>query len=121
MNKKAIPENPKIEGTIEESDIIAAKLVVVCDKLALQMIETEKREEQLITANKELASSNKQLAFQNVEKEKRAAELIIANNELAYQNREKEHRAAELIIANKELVYQNQEKGKSRTRISNSK
>ena len=76
------------------------------------MIETEKREEQLITANKELASSNKQLAFQNVEKEKRAAELIIANNELAYQNREKEHRAAELIIANKELVYQNQEKEK---------
>ncbi len=112
MNKKAIPENPKIEGTIEESDIIAAKLVVVSDKLALQMIETEKREEQLITANKELASSNKQLAFQNVEKEKRAAELIIANNELAYQNREKEHRAAELIIANKELVYQNQEKEK---------
>ncbi len=35
-----------------------------------------------------------------VEKEKRAAELIIANKELAFQNEEKEKRAAELIIAN---------------------
>jgi len=50
--------------------------------------------------------------FQNQEKEKRAAELIIANKELAIQNEEKEKRAAELIIANKELVFQNQEKEK---------
>jgi len=42
--------------------------------------------------------------FQNEEKEKRAAELIIANKELAFQNEEKEKRAAELIIANKELL-----------------
>src|SRR5450631_3106961 len=54
--------------------------------------------------------ANKELAFQNEEKEKRAAELIIANEELAYQNEEKEKRAAELIIANKELIIQNAEK-----------
>jgi PAS domain S-box-containing protein len=60
----------------------------------------------------ELRVANKELAFQNDEKEKRAAELIIANNELAYQNNEKEKRAAELIIANKELVFQNDEKEK---------
>src|SRR5665811_614233 len=45
----------------------------------------------------------RKLAFQNKEKENRAAELIIANKELAFQNKEKEKRAAELIIANKEL------------------
>ena len=41
--------------------------------------------------------ANKELAFQNEEKEKRAAELIIANKELVFQNEEKEKRAAELI------------------------
>ena len=41
-----------------------------------------------------------------------ADELIIANKELAYQNREKEKRADELILANKELVFQNSEKEK---------
>jgi light-regulated signal transduction histidine kinase (bacteriophytochrome) len=60
----------------------------------------------------ELINANKELAFQNEEKEKRAAELIIANKELAFQNEEKEKRAAELIIANKELAFQNEEKEK---------
>ena len=61
---------------------------------------------------KDLRIANKELAFQNEEKEKRAAELIIANKELAFQNEEKEKRAAELIIANKELAFQNKEKEK---------
>ena len=47
--------------------------------------------------------ANKELAFQNEEKAKRAEELIIANKELAYQNEEKEKRADELITINKEL------------------
>ena len=59
---------------------------------------------------KDLRIANKELAFQNDEKEKRAAELIIANKELAFQNGEKEKRAAELIIANKELVIESDEK-----------
>ena len=61
---------------------------------------------------KDLRKANKELLFQNEEKEKRAAELIIANKELAFQNEEKEKRAAELIIANKELSFQNKEKEK---------
>ncbi|MBI5539418.1 MAG: PAS domain S-box protein [Bacteroidia bacterium] len=60
----------------------------------------------------ELGNANKELAFQNDEKEKRAAELIIANKELAFQNTEKENRASELILANKELLFQNNEKEK---------
>jgi PAS domain S-box-containing protein len=61
---------------------------------------------------KDLRIANKELAFQNEEKEKRAAELVIANEELAFQNEEKEKRAAELLIANKELIFQNKEKEK---------
>ena len=60
----------------------------------------------------ELIIANKELLFQNGEKEKRAAELLVANAELAFQNKEKEDRAAELIIANKELLFQNGEKEK---------
>jgi PAS domain S-box-containing protein len=66
----------------------------------------------------ELVSANKELAFQDEEKEKRAAELIIANKELAFQNDEKKKRAAELIIANKELVFQNNEKEKRAAELS---
>lgn len=53
-----------------------------------------------------------QLAFQNKEKERKAAQLVIANKELILQNDENEKRAAELIIANKELAFQNEEKEK---------
>ena len=60
----------------------------------------------------ELIIANKELAFQNGEKEKRADELIIANKELAFQNEEKEKRADELVMANKELAFQNEEKEK---------
>jgi signal transduction histidine kinase len=67
--------------------------------------EKEKRAAELVLANIELA-------FQNEQKEKRAQELIIANKELAYQTDQKEKRAQELIIANKELAYQNDQKEK---------
>jgi PAS domain S-box-containing protein len=80
-------------------------LSIANKELIFQNAEKEKRAAELIVANKELI-------FQNAEKEKRAAELIIANKELAFQNTEKEKRAAELIIANKELAFQNDEKEK---------
>ncbi|MBA2612351.1 MAG: two-component sensor histidine kinase [Bacteroidetes bacterium] len=74
-------------------------------ELVFQNEEKGKRAAELIIANKELA-------YQNNEKEKRAAELGIANTELAYQNGEKEKRSDELMIANTELIFQNEEKGK---------
>lgn len=83
----------------------AEALMIANKELIFQNGEKEKRAAELIIANRELA-------FQNNEKEKRAAELIIANTELAFQNEEKEKRAAELIIANKELAFQNEEKEK---------
>jgi light-regulated signal transduction histidine kinase (bacteriophytochrome) len=83
----------------------SVELIIANKELAFQNQEKEKRAAELIIANKELV-------FQNEEKEKRAAELIIANKELAFQNEEKEKRAAELIVANKELVFQNEEKEK---------
>ena len=84
--------------------------IIGISKIARDITTHKKTEAELILANKELL-------FQNEEKEKRAAELIIANDELAFQNREKENRAAELIIANKELVFQNEEKGKRATEL----
>ena len=80
-------------------------LVRVNKELAFQNQEKQKRADELILANIELA-------FQNDEKEKRADELILANIELAFQNDEKEKRATELVIANRELAFQNDEKEK---------
>jgi len=83
----------------------ATELRSLNKELAYQNNEKEKRAEELVVANKELA-------YQNKEKEKRAEELVVANKELAYQNDEKEKRAEELVVANKELAYQNEEKEK---------
>lgn len=83
----------------------ATELFIANKELAFQNEEKEKRAAELVIANKELA-------FQNDIKEKRAAELVIANKELAFQNEEKEKRAAELVIANKELAFQNNIKEK---------
>jgi signal transduction histidine kinase/PleD family two-component response regulator len=81
------------------------KYTQVNDELLFQNEEKIKRAAELLIANKELA-------FQSLEKKKRAKELVIANIELAFQSVEKEKRAAELIIANKELQFQNEEKEK---------
>lgn len=75
------------------------------EELAIQNEEKEKRAAELIIANKELA-------FQNDEKENRAAELVIANTKLVFESGEKEKRSAELVIANKELAFQGEEKEK---------
>jgi PAS domain S-box-containing protein len=83
----------------------ATELRVVNKELAYQNKEKENRAAELFIANKELV-------FQNDEKGKRADELSIANDELAFQNKEKEKRAAELGIANVELAFQNNEKEK---------
>jgi len=86
----------------------AIELRIANKELAFQNDEKEKRAAELSIANKELA-------FQNDEKEKRAAELILANKELVFQTGEKEKRAAELILADKELVFQTGEKEKRET------
>jgi len=106
---KDITERKKSEINLKEKNKQIAvqnkKFVQINKELIFQNEEKEKRAAELIIANKELI-------FQNEEKEKRAAELIIANKELIFQNEEKEKRAAELIIANKELIFQNEEKEK---------
>ncbi|MBA3682560.1 MAG: GHKL domain-containing protein [Bacteroidetes bacterium] len=81
------------------------ELKIIKEELAIENKEKIKRAAELVIANIELA-------FQNAEKAKRAAELMLANKELIFQNEEKGKRAAELIIANIELAYQSQEKAK---------
>ncbi|MDP1713347.1 MAG: ATP-binding protein [Anaerolineales bacterium] len=97
----------KAQGTLKVIAPMHAeeKLTIANTELAFQNDEKEKRAAELVVANQELA-------FQNEEKEKRAAELVLANKELLYQNEEKEKRAAELVLANEELLYQNEEKEK---------
>jgi len=85
--------------------VISILMMVVTGKYLLQNKEKQKKADDLLIANNELA-------FQNNEKEKRAAELVIANEELLFQNNEKEKKAAALIIANQELLFQNEERKK---------
>ena len=76
---------------------------------ARQMEQTEGKEQIILLVmqditerSDELVIANQELAFQNVEKNKRAVELGIVNQELASQNEEKDKRAVELVIANVE-------------------
>ena len=97
-------EKGKIIGIVTlDRDI--TELINANKELAFQDKEKGKRADELIVANKELL-------FENEEKEKRADELVIANKELAFQDTEKGKRADELIVANKELIFQNKEKEK---------
>ena len=103
-------ESGSVQGVvIVARDIAEQKWVldlhIANKELAFQNEEKESRAAELIVANEELA-------YQNIEKENRAAELLIANEELEYQNKIKEKRSAELVIANKELLFQNEEKEK---------
>lgn len=81
------------------------KLIIANKELGYQNQEKEKQAAELYIANRDLA-------FENKEKEIRAAELIIINNKLAFKNQEIEFRRAELNIANRELRFQNEEKEK---------
>jgi PAS domain S-box-containing protein len=81
------------------------ELDLINKELAYQNEEKQKRAD-------ELATANKKYAYQNEEKQKRANELVIANTKLAYQNEEEQKRADELAMANKKYAYQNEEKEK---------
>ncbi|HLA59217.1 MAG TPA: PAS domain S-box protein [Puia sp.] len=106
ITKRKIAEE-EIKALNEEMDVNRNKrteeLLITNKELAFQNKEKENRAAELVIANENLV-------LQNIEKENRAAELVIANVELSYQNKEKENRAAELVIANEELSYQNKEK-----------
>lgn len=105
LEKNRIKSLNALKEKSEQLRIQNEKYVLVNKELAYQNNEKEKRAAELVIANQELL-------YQNAEKEKRAAELLIANKELAFQNAEKEKRAFELNIANQELLFQNEEKEK---------
>ncbi|MDB5271653.1 MAG: hypothetical protein JWO58_20 [Chitinophagaceae bacterium] len=95
VRKKKNGEQFYVSLTVSPLKDRTGNIIGIC-KIARDITSRKKSEADLICANKELL-------FQNEEKEDRAAELIIANKELAFQNEEKEKRAVELIVANKEL------------------
>ncbi len=102
-------ETGKKKQTAKEILVALSLIKKDAEKRKTEKTESEK---QALERTRDLEKLNRQLIFQNEEKEKRAAELVIANKELAFQNEEKERRAAELVIANKELAFQNEEKEK---------
>ena len=87
-------------------------LINMIGESALKTISQKKQVAEITNKEEQAIIANKELAFQNQEKDKRAAALVIANKELAFQTEEKADRAAELVIANKELAFQNEEKDK---------
>ena len=98
---------------------VAARDITATRKNADELDHLKNNFEQLVQQRaEELSKANKELAFQNEEKDKRAAELAIANRELAFQNEEKDKRAAELAVANRELAFQNEEKDKRAAEIA---
>ncbi|MEO8516646.1 MAG: ATP-binding protein, partial [Flavobacterium sp.] len=103
-----------------ESDNMVLLSVILTDVTHRnkQQEELKRNASQLEQKNTELEKLNQELAFQNEEKEKRAAELLIANKELVFQSEEKEKRAAELFIADKELLFQTEEKKKVKQKLN---
>jgi hypothetical protein len=70
MNKKGISENSKIALEIEDNQNIAAKLIIASEKLALQIIETEKR------SSIDYWELEHLTRFSKFRKEKRAARIL---------------------------------------------
>jgi len=87
---------PAIKRAIHEHELIK--------KRNQSQIKLKETNEFIEAQNQKYIKINLELAFQNLEKEKRAAELLIANEELVFQNIEKENRANEYSILNEELI-----------------
>ncbi len=77
-------------------EILRAKVAVFVDLYL--------KNHELLVQKEQLKALYSDVIAQKLLTARKARELIIANKELAFQNEEKEKRAAELIIANKELL-----------------
>ena len=91
------------------------KLFALSQKISRALKDTEERKEKKITAEKlkiqaaELIIANKELVFQNEEKEKRAADLIVLSDALKEQKEELK-RANEKLQEKATLLQQQEEK-----------
>ena len=73
----------------------------------------EAKIKELNNNEKQLNQANKELIFQNLEKEKQAVELITANTELTFQIEEKKKRVEELKIAYTDIKEQKEAKNRA--------
>jgi diguanylate cyclase (GGDEF)-like protein/PAS domain S-box-containing protein len=97
--------------SVSSADCLASMIDITERKQSKELLQQSEKYFRLMFEERagELFIANKELAFQNQEKDKRADELILANqekekraNELILANQEKEKRANELVIANNE-------------------
>ena len=105
-------ETGNVALTDEAQKLRTEQLIAANKQLAFQNLGKDKRAEELLLANKEKDKRAEELILANREKDKRAEELILANSE-------KDKRADELILANREkdkradeLILANREKDK---------
>jgi signal transduction histidine kinase/CheY-like chemotaxis protein len=85
--------NKEPESIVTPIEELGIKKSNHSEELLLANIERDRRADELVLANKELVLANMELEFQNLEKDKRADELVLANIE-------KDNRAEELLLAN---------------------
>jgi len=79
----------KLQSNLE-TPISESELSIMINQLGFEEINFKKEDSEFILVNENfVVDTNKKIAFQNVEKEKRAAELIIANKELAFKTKKK--------------------------------
>ncbi|QNK64193.1 PAS domain S-box protein [Pedobacter sp. PAMC26386] len=110
-----------VSGTIGEENVVELikngvtdylskdKLFTLSTKINRALNDTAVRKEKIITAEKlriqavELVTANKELVFQNEEKEKRTADLVVLTGNLKTQQQEL-RRANDLLISQEEKV-----------------
>ena len=89
--------NMTVSSILHDDKLHPRHLCMIEDitELKRMVLNLKEKNEQIEAQNEKYIQVNKELAFQNEEKGKRAAELVIADNEIVIQNKEKEKRATE--------------------------
>ncbi len=103
VNKPILNANNKVAYIIHRIEDVTTLVKLQKDHFKKGNANNE-LQNQLLEMASALVIANKELAFQNQQKEKRASELTQANEALLFQNLEKEKLASELVTANTALV-----------------
>nr|WP_259365416.1 EAL domain-containing protein [Colwellia sp. BRX10-3] len=103
-----MPQKPHCDDYLIEHDFaIIGRRILLLNARQIELAEA--REHIILLAIEDMTEHTDELDIVNEKKDKRADELVIANEEIAFQNEEKDKRADELDIANEEIAFQKKE------------